>query len=103
MTERFLPEGDKPKRKQIKALREHVAAEIERAAWLDEGGRLTGVGGTVRNLAAAAQLAAGLPSYGIQGFRVTRDALGDADRAPRRADRRTSAATCRASSSRAAT
>ena len=77
MTERFLPEGDKPKRKQLKALREHVAAEIEGAAWLEEGGRLTGVGGTVRNLAAAAQLAAGLPSYGIQGFRVTRDALGE--------------------------
>ncbi len=34
------------------------------------------VGGTVRNLAAAAQLAAGMPSYGIQGYRVTRDALG---------------------------
>jgi exopolyphosphatase/guanosine-5'-triphosphate,3'-diphosphate pyrophosphatase len=77
MTERFLPGGDRPKRKQIKALREHVAAEIESAAWLDEGGRLTGVGGTVRNLAAAAPLAAGLPSYGIQGFRVTRDALGE--------------------------
>ena len=26
MTERFLPDGDKAKRKQIKALREHVAA-----------------------------------------------------------------------------
>ena len=77
MTERFLPEGDKPKRKQIKALRDHVLAKIERASWLDEGGRLTGVGGTVRNLAAAAQIAAGLPSYGIQGFRVTRDALGE--------------------------
>jgi exopolyphosphatase/guanosine-5'-triphosphate,3'-diphosphate pyrophosphatase len=77
MTERFLPDGDKPKRKQIKALRDHVAAEIEHAAWLDDGGRLTGVGGTVRNLAAAAQLAAGLPSYGIQGYRITRDALKD--------------------------
>ncbi len=77
MTERFLPDGDKAKRKQIKALREHVAAQIESAAWLDEGGRLTGIGGTVRNLAAAAQLAAGLPSYGIQGFRITRDALGE--------------------------
>jgi exopolyphosphatase/guanosine-5'-triphosphate,3'-diphosphate pyrophosphatase len=76
MTERFLPDAGKPKRKQLKALRDHVLTEIESAAWLDEGGRLTGVGGTVRNLAAAAQLAAGLPSYGIQGFRITRDALG---------------------------
>ncbi len=77
MTERFLPDSDKAKRKQIKALREHVTAEIESASWLDEGGRLSGVGGTVRNLAAAAQLAAGLPSYGIQGFRITRAALGE--------------------------
>lgn len=76
MTERFLPEGDKPKRKAVKALRDHVLGEIERASWLDEGGRLTGVGGTVRNLASAAQLAAGLPSYGVQGYRVTREALG---------------------------
>jgi exopolyphosphatase/guanosine-5'-triphosphate,3'-diphosphate pyrophosphatase len=77
LTERFMPEGGKAKRKQMKALREHVAAEIEGAAWLDEGGRLCGIGGTVRNLAAAAQLAAGLPSYGIQGFRITRAALGE--------------------------
>ena len=76
MTERFLPNGDKPKRKQIRALREHVVAQIE-SLWLDEGGRLSGVGGTVRNLAAAAQLAAGLPSYGVQGFRITRPALGE--------------------------
>ena len=77
MTERFLPDPEKARRKQIKALREHVAAEIEAAPWVGEGGRLTGIGGTVRNLAAAAQLAAGLPSYGIQGFRVTRAALGE--------------------------
>jgi exopolyphosphatase / guanosine-5'-triphosphate,3'-diphosphate pyrophosphatase len=49
---------------------------VATAPWVGEGGRLTGIGGTVRNLAAAAQLAAGLPSYGIQGFRITREALG---------------------------
>src|SRR4051812_4214629 len=74
MTERFL--GDPVKRKQMKALREHVAREVEAAPWVGDGGRLTGIGGTVRNLAAAAQLAAELPSYGIQGFRISRDALG---------------------------
>ena len=84
MTERFLPDGDKARRKQIKALREHVAAQVESASWLGEGGRLSGVGGTVRNLAAAAQLAAGLPSYGIQGYRITRDGARRADRALRR-------------------
>src|SRR3954451_20894200 len=75
MTERFLP-GDAAKRKQVRALREHVAAQVEAAPWVGDGGRLTGIGGTVRNLAAAAQLAAELPSYGIQGYRITRDALG---------------------------
>ncbi|WP_028057620.1 Ppx/GppA phosphatase family protein [Candidatus Solirubrobacter pratensis] len=76
MTERFF-NGGAAKRKQLKALREHVAAELEAAPWLADGGRMAGIGGTVRNLAAAAQLAAGLPSYGIQGFRLTRDALGE--------------------------
>src|SRR5262249_20266417 len=42
-----------------------------------DDGRLVAVGGTVRNLAAAAQLAAGLPSYGIQGYFVSREALGE--------------------------
>ncbi len=78
MTERFLP-GASAKRKAVRALRDHVAGEVAAAGWAgigSDGGRLTGIGGTVRNLAAAAQLAAGLPSYGIQGFRITREALG---------------------------
>src|SRR3954453_1857143 len=64
MTERFSP----GKKKQTRALREHIAGELHGAAWLGEAGRLVAVGGTVRNLAAAAQLAAELPSYGIQGY-----------------------------------
>jgi exopolyphosphatase / guanosine-5'-triphosphate,3'-diphosphate pyrophosphatase len=75
MTERFLP-GESAKRKSVRALRDHVAAEVAAAPWVGDGGRLTGIGGTIRNLAAAAQLAAELPSYGIQGFRITREALG---------------------------
>src|SRR4051794_34517413 len=75
MTERFLP-GETVKRKQLRALREHVAEQVAAAPWVGDGGRLTGIGGTVRNLAAAAQLAAELPSYGIQGYRITREALG---------------------------
>jgi exopolyphosphatase/guanosine-5'-triphosphate,3'-diphosphate pyrophosphatase len=74
MTERFLAEP--VKRKAVRALRDHVASEVAAAPWVGDGGRLTGIGGTIRNLAAAAQLAAGLPSYGIQGFRITREALG---------------------------
>jgi exopolyphosphatase/guanosine-5'-triphosphate,3'-diphosphate pyrophosphatase len=76
MTERFLP-SEQAKRKQVKALREHVREQLQAAPWLADGGRLAGIGGTVRNLAAAAQLAAGLPSYGIQGFRITRAALDE--------------------------
>lgn len=72
MTERFSP----GKKKRTAALRDHVASELASAPWLAEDGRLVAVGGTARNLAAAAQLAAGMPSYGIQGYRVTRDALG---------------------------
>jgi exopolyphosphatase / guanosine-5'-triphosphate,3'-diphosphate pyrophosphatase len=76
MTERFLP-GEKAKGKQIKALREHVAEQLAEAEWLERGGRLVGVGGTVRNLASAAEIAAELPSYGVQGFSIGREALDD--------------------------
>jgi exopolyphosphatase/guanosine-5'-triphosphate,3'-diphosphate pyrophosphatase len=76
MTERFLP-GERAKGKQLKALRAHVAKELAQAPWLARGGHLVGVGGTVRNLAAAAQLAAGLPSYGVQGYAVERAALDE--------------------------
>jgi exopolyphosphatase/guanosine-5'-triphosphate,3'-diphosphate pyrophosphatase len=76
MTERFLP-GDKAKGKQLKALRAHLAEELGSAKWLAEGGRLAGIGGTVRNLAAAAELAADKPSFGVQGFLLERGALDD--------------------------
>ncbi len=72
MTERFAP----GKRKRTEALREHVAEELASAAWLGEDGRLVAVGGTVRNLAAAAQLAAGCPPTASRatGSRATRSA-----------------------------
>ena len=81
MTERFLPHK-RASKKEVKALRAHVRAELEDAApWLAgagrHAGRLTGVGGAVRNLAAAAQLGAKLPSYGVQGFSLERAALDD--------------------------
>src|SRR5215210_6946117 len=76
MTERFLP-GERAKPKQVKALRAHVAEQLAEAPWLARGGRLVGVGGTVRNLASAAEIAGELPSYGVQGFSITRGALDD--------------------------
>jgi exopolyphosphatase/guanosine-5'-triphosphate,3'-diphosphate pyrophosphatase len=76
MTARFLAEDEPASKKQLKALRKHVAAALESAPWVSqEGGRLVGIGGTVRNLAVAAQHAAGLPTFGVQGFTITRDAL----------------------------
>jgi exopolyphosphatase/guanosine-5'-triphosphate,3'-diphosphate pyrophosphatase len=84
MSERFLPVNGPAKRRQLDALREHVAEQLAEADWLvggppgeglGEARRLVGLGGTVRNLAAAAQRAAGLPSNGVQGMVIERAAL----------------------------
>jgi exopolyphosphatase / guanosine-5'-triphosphate,3'-diphosphate pyrophosphatase len=76
MTERFLPDGGPAKPRQLDELRAHVARELQGADWLDgAGGRLVGIGGTVRNLAAAAQRCAGLPSNGVQGEVLSEEAL----------------------------
>jgi len=79
MSERFLPPNGPAKRRQLEELREHVAAALADVDWLprsaESGGRLVGIGGTVRNLAAAAQRAAGLPSNGVQGMVIELDAL----------------------------
>jgi exopolyphosphatase/guanosine-5'-triphosphate,3'-diphosphate pyrophosphatase len=78
MTERFLSEQGPAKRSQLKALQAHVSRKLERAPWLHATGpRLIGVGGTVRNLAAAAERAAGLPSDEVQGFVIEREILDD--------------------------
>ncbi len=82
MTERFLPVNGPAKRRQIEQLRAHVAGELAGASWLADGapghgGRIVGTGGTVRNLAAAAQRAAGLPSNGVQGMVIERGALDE--------------------------
>ena len=78
MTERFLPDDRPAKRRELDALRAYVAGALDRVDWLTgTGRRLVGIGGTVRNLATAAQRAAGLPSIGVQGMVVTRAALDD--------------------------
>jgi exopolyphosphatase / guanosine-5'-triphosphate,3'-diphosphate pyrophosphatase len=83
MTERFLPANGPPKRRQMDELREHVAGELEQAPWLSgagrtsSGGRLVGMGGTVRNLAAAVQRENALPSNGVQGMTVTPEELDE--------------------------
>ncbi|HST56767.1 MAG TPA: Ppx/GppA phosphatase family protein [Solirubrobacteraceae bacterium] len=78
MTERFLPGGDPVGRRALKELRTEVTRQLADAPWLQAtGGRLVGIGGTVRNLAAATQRAAGLPSNGVQGMVIERDALDE--------------------------
>jgi exopolyphosphatase / guanosine-5'-triphosphate,3'-diphosphate pyrophosphatase len=77
VSEEFLP-GDKPSSKQVKALRKHVTKAVSGCDWLPDGdgGEFAGIGGTVRNLAAAAMKRAGHPDTGgVQAFRLTRDAL----------------------------
>ena len=76
MSERFLP-GDGPaKHKQVRELAAHVTRKLERAPWLAQSGsRLVGIGGTVRNLGAAAQRDLGVPEFGVQGYVLQRAEL----------------------------
>src|SRR3954452_22260125 len=77
MSERFLP-GDESGGKALKALRKHVAKQLSDADWLGgDGGRIVGIGGTIRNLAAAAERQAGVDHPDAQGYLLTSDALGD--------------------------
>ena len=76
MTERFLAGPGPAKRRQLEELREHVARELTEATWLTSAGRrIVGIGGTVRNLAVAAQRSLGRPSNGIQGTTIEREVL----------------------------
>jgi len=77
MTERFLPGDGAASGKQLRALRAHVARKLEPAAWLADSGRLVGIGGTIRNLAAALQRALEMPEFGVQGFVIERAALDE--------------------------
>jgi exopolyphosphatase / guanosine-5'-triphosphate,3'-diphosphate pyrophosphatase len=76
VSEEFLP-GEKASVKAIKALRREVAGELDALGWWRGGGRLVGVGGTIRNLAAAAMKRADLPALDVQGFELESDGLED--------------------------
>jgi exopolyphosphatase/guanosine-5'-triphosphate,3'-diphosphate pyrophosphatase len=76
MTERYLENGKPASAKQCQALRTYARKELRRAGWVKgAGGPIVGIGGTVRNLAAAAAAAAGKPSIGVQGATLELDAL----------------------------
>jgi exopolyphosphatase/guanosine-5'-triphosphate,3'-diphosphate pyrophosphatase len=76
VSEAFL-DGEETTGKQIKALREHVASTLSEFEWweADAGQRLAGIGGTIRNLATAAQKRLELPDVDVQGFLLERDEL----------------------------
>ncbi len=75
MTERFLPSDEPAGAKAIAKLRAHVASELEAASWLGGSARIVGIGGTLRNLAAAVQRAEGTAEFGVQGFKIGRGQL----------------------------
>ncbi len=78
LTERFLPGAGPAAKGELRKLRKHVAQRLAELPWLEgAGGRLVGLGGAVRNLATAAQQAAGQPDIGIQGYELTRETVGE--------------------------
>jgi exopolyphosphatase / guanosine-5'-triphosphate,3'-diphosphate pyrophosphatase len=76
VSEEFLPD-EKASAKAMKALRKRVESELAELGWWEGGGRLVGIGGTIRNLAAAAMRDTELPLMDAQGFRLERSELED--------------------------
>jgi exopolyphosphatase/guanosine-5'-triphosphate,3'-diphosphate pyrophosphatase len=74
VSEEFLP-GEKATAKRMKALRGRVRGELEALGWWGGDGRLVGIGGTIRNLAAAAMKRLELPDLDVQGFVLGREPL----------------------------
>ncbi|MCW2991177.1 MAG: Ppx/GppA family phosphatase [Solirubrobacterales bacterium] len=69
-TEDFL--GGDDQKGGLKALRKEVRRAVAELDWFGAGdGPLAGIGGSVRNLAAAAQRLHELPNGGVQGFSLT--------------------------------
>ena len=84
-----LPRRRALKPKHLKALRDHVRDELEQAPWLARRARAgwPGIGGTVRNLAAAADARArSCPPTASRASRSGRDDARRAGRAARRDD-----------------
>ena len=78
LTEQFLPGNGPAKKKDLQRLRSYVRETLADFPGLTgAGGRIVGIGGAARNLAAAAQRMIGQPDIGVQGFVITREMLGD--------------------------
>lgn len=73
-TEDFLSDDDQ--KSGLKALRKEVRTLVGELDWFTaKDGPIAGIGGSVRNIAAAAQRLGDLPNGGVQGFSLTADLL----------------------------
>jgi exopolyphosphatase/guanosine-5'-triphosphate,3'-diphosphate pyrophosphatase len=78
ITEELLGADRPAKKKELARVREHTAKTLKALDWLPAAGeRLVGMGGAVRNLAAAAQAIDGGLDLGVQGFVLEPQVLGD--------------------------
>jgi exopolyphosphatase/guanosine-5'-triphosphate,3'-diphosphate pyrophosphatase len=78
VTERFLEGSEPASRKQLARGREGIRSELGDALRLEDlNGELVGIGGSVRNLAAASQRLRGLPTFSIQGFLLSAEGLDE--------------------------
>ena len=77
VTEQLLPGPGPVKKRALERASKHLRQAVAEASWLgDSGERLVGIGGAVRNLAAAAQHSVEERfDLGVQGFLLTRQAL----------------------------
>ncbi len=78
LTEELLPDSRPARKKELERVRERVGETLNQLDWLSRSGsRLVGIGGAVRNLASAAQNAAGQGDLGVQGYVLTKEALAE--------------------------
>jgi exopolyphosphatase / guanosine-5'-triphosphate,3'-diphosphate pyrophosphatase len=79
LTEQFLATPGAPKKKDLQKVRTHVREALDGVDWLaGSGGRLLGMGGASRNLAAAAQHAAEVEiDIGIQGYVISAETMAE--------------------------
>jgi exopolyphosphatase / guanosine-5'-triphosphate,3'-diphosphate pyrophosphatase len=79
LTEELLPDSGPARKKDLERVRKFVAEALTEVPWLSNtGGRLVGIGGAVRNLAAAVQHATTeAVDIGVQGFVLEREALSE--------------------------
>jgi exopolyphosphatase/guanosine-5'-triphosphate,3'-diphosphate pyrophosphatase len=78
MTERFLS-AERPSRSDLRALRRHVGRELADLDWLEgAGGRMVGIGGTIRTLASMHQRAVRYPLAGeLHGYQLPRTGIDE--------------------------